>query len=102
MGKRNKLYTSFTKIGLKSAIEASYSPSPKVHFTNAIFDVKEWLGSHLNDIHGHTQPLSFKFTLNEEGRAVMHYKQWRSDPWSEEGLILLKVWSSIAMYVGSS
>ena len=57
----------------------------------AVYDVKQWLTPVIEELHGHTQPLHFKFVCDEEGRALMFYRQWATDKWSEEGLSLLKV-----------
>ena len=62
---------------------------------------KEWLFPHLNDLHGHTQPLCFKFKLKEDGKAGLYYRQWSTDPWSEEGLILLKVSITLILVLGN-
>ena len=76
---------------LGSAVSASYTPTPIVKKVQDVYDTKSWLADNIEEIHGHTQPLHFKFTLNEDGKAAMHYRQWCSDAWSKDGLILLKV-----------
>lgn len=59
-----------------------------------VFDIREWIAPHLEEIHYHTQPHIFLFKKNAStGRAEMFYKQWSHDMWepSDSGLQLLKV-----------
>ena len=56
-----------------------------------LYDIRNWIAPHVEDIHGHTQPHHFRFTLDEVGIVVMHYKNWAKDAWSADGLKLLKV-----------
>ncbi len=69
----------------------SYTPQPVTIQLKSVYDVRSWLVPHIEELHGHSQPHCFRFTLDEDGRAVMHYKNWSKDGWSETGLILLKV-----------
>jgi hypothetical protein len=63
---------------------------------NYVFDIKNWIAPHLDEIHGHTAPHVFRFQLNHASkRAEMHYKHWSHDPWEprgEHGLYILKVY----------
>ena len=58
-----------------------------------VFDIRNWIGPCLDEIHRHTIPHVFLFKRNAEGRAEMFYKQWSHKPWepSGSGLKLLKV-----------
>ena len=78
--------------GLLDATTKSYTPHPKVQLLESIYDVKLRLHPFIEDLHGYTQPHSFKFVLNTSGNAEMFYRNWNHDPWSEEGLVLLKVY----------
>ena len=62
-----------------------------------IYDVKKWLTPAIATLHGHTQPLHFKFVRNEAGKALMYHRQWATDPWSKEGIVLLKVRTYVRM-----
>ena len=79
-------------IDLHSVTEQSFTPEPITAQIQAIHDVRSWLIPHIEDLHGHSQPHCFRFTLNKEGIAEMHFKTWSTDKaWSKEGLLLLKV-----------
>ena len=80
-----------TNAELGSAVSASYTPTPIVRKVQDVYDIKSWLSNCIEEIHGHTQPLHFKFVLNEDEKAAMYYRQWCSDAWSKDGFILLKV-----------
>lgn len=62
-----------------------------------IFDMKNWIAPHLDEIHGHTAPHIFRFRFNHASqKAEMHYKHWSHESWqadkdSENGYFLLKV-----------
>ena len=80
----------FFFLGLQTAITKAYTPSPMVTIVREVVDIKSWILPHLNDIHGHTTPLCFKFMLVNE-KATMYYRHWSTDPWCDKGVILLKV-----------
>jgi hypothetical protein len=75
---------------LTTVIKEAYTPSPQVTTITDVFDIKSWIAPHLNEIHGHTTPLCFKFVLVNE-MATMFYRHWSTDPWCDKGVILLKV-----------
>ncbi len=54
----------------------------------------------MGKIEGHSKYHVFRFTLNSEHKAEMHYKQYTEKPWepSNAGIVLLSV-SSIT-YIG--
>ena len=78
-------------LDLLKATAESYTPQPNVRELQVVHDVKIWLTPFIEPLHGHSTPHCFKFTLNGSEQAVMHYKNWSSDLWSKEGLVLLKV-----------
>lgn len=55
-----------------------------------IFDIRNWVADELEDIHNHTYPHIFRFSLGRDGRCVMQTKQWSHHQWSS-GIVLLKV-----------
>ena len=60
-----------------------------------VYDVREWIRPHLDDIRYHTQPHIFLFKRNPaSGRSEMFYKHWSHSPWEpdKKGLTLLKVY----------
>ena len=76
-------------------IKVSYSPSPDVEKVTHVLNIKSWLGDNIQELHGHTQPLHFKFCRQEDGKAAMHYKLWVTDHWSTGSIVLIKVYESI-------
>lgn len=71
----------------------SSTPQPVTVLLEGIYDVRTWLLPFINELHGHSIPHCFRFTLNEDGQGVMHYKNWSDGVWSKEGLLLLKVYA---------
>ena len=69
----------------------------EVGTVNHMFNIREWIVPHLNEIHYHTQPHIFLFKRNESGKAVMLYKQWSNENWqSPDGVsVMLKVSSAL-------
>ena len=57
---------------------------------NVVYDIKEWLSPHAEEIHDHTQPKSFKFVRNSSGKCEMFYRNYSHLSW-EGPVILLKV-----------
>ena len=55
-----------------------------------VYDIKSWISDHCEELHEHTVPKCFKYTLNEDGKAVMHYRNWSHGPWKEP-MVMLKV-----------
>lgn len=51
--------------------EASMDPQPKAVLIKEIYDVRSWIATNLNELHGHSQPHCYKFALNRDGKAVM-------------------------------
>ena len=69
----------------------SFTPKPLTELLDQVFDVRNWLAPNINDIHGHTDPHCFRFSLIN-GIAQMHYKNWSDDSWSKDGITILKVY----------
>ena len=55
-----------------------------------VFDIKSWISGHAVEMHEHTLPKSFKFKLDEAGKAVMSYRNWSHEPW-QGPMVILKV-----------
>ena len=79
---------------LLHATEVSMEPQPKAVLIKEIYDVRSWIATHLNDLHGHSQPHCFKFVLNRNGKALMFNRNWSSSQWCSEkdASIVLKVY----------
>jgi len=69
-------------------------PQPKAMLIKEIYDVRSWIATHLDELHGHRQPHCFKFVLNRDGKAVMFNRNWSSNQWcsEEEASVVLKVY----------
>ena len=77
---------------MEEAMKVSNQNVKSTHSLKYVFDIKNWIAPHLDEIHGHTVPHVFRFTLNHSKKAEMHYKHWSHEQWQpEHGLILLKV-----------
>lgn len=82
---------------MEAALRASNQNVKGTNILNYVFDIKNWIAPHLDEIHGHTAPHVFRFRRNSQSkRAEMHYQHWSHEPWEptgeEGGLILLKVY----------
>ena len=64
--------------------------TPKPYMLKMVYDIKSWISDYCEELHEHTVPKCFKFTLNEDGKAVMHYRNWSHEPWKEP-IAMLKV-----------
>ena len=83
-------------IEMETALKSSNQNVKNTTTLEYIFDIKNWIAPHLDEIHGHTAPHIFRFRLNHSKRAEMHYKNWTHESWepsdtSDDGLLLLKV-----------
>lgn len=78
-------------LGLMKVTAQSFTPQPATVLLESVYDVRSWLAPYINDLHGHSQPHCFRFSLNKHAVAVMHYKNWSHEGWSQEGIMLLKV-----------
>jgi len=67
-------------------------PNPKAELIEAVYHI--WTTAHLNEMHGYKDPQCFfKFICNEEGKALMHFRNWTSSPWysDSDAMVVLKV-----------
>ena len=80
-----------------AAMKASNKRVRTTSTLSYVFDIKNWISPHLDEVHGHTIPHVFRFQLNHSKRAEMHYKNWSHEEWQPEegGLLLLKVYTCI-------
>ena len=46
-----------------------------------VYDIKSWISDYCEELHEHKVPKCFKYTLNEDGKAVTHYRNWSHGPW---------------------
>ena len=65
-------------------------PTPKPFMLQIVYDIKSWITDHAEELHEHTVPKCFKFELNEERKAVMHYRNWSHEQW-QGPIVILKV-----------
>lgn len=56
---------------------------------DAVYNIKEWLAPHAEQLHDHTQPKCFKFVRNAAGKCQMFYRNYSHMPW-EGPVIILK------------
>jgi len=78
-------------IGLQKANVQSFTPQPQFTMLNHLYDVHNLIAPCLNDLHGHSQPHCFRFTLNQQDEAIVQYRNWSYQTCSEVGVLLLKV-----------
>ena len=57
---------------------------------DVVYNIKEWLSPHADELHAHTQPKSFKFVRDEQGHCIMYYRNYSHMKW-EGPQRLLKV-----------
>ncbi|XP_068680383.1 uncharacterized protein [Montipora foliosa] len=80
----------YTVIELLKALESCMrQPTPKPFMLKIVYDIKLWIAEHAEELHEHTVPKCFKFELNEEGKAVMHYRNWSHEQW-QGPIVMLK------------
>ena len=65
-------------------------PTPKPCMLKIVHDIRSWISDHAEELHEHTVPKCFKFELNEEGKAIMHYRNWSHEQW-QGPVVILKV-----------
>ena len=87
---------------LKALETCMKNPTPKPYMLKMVYDIKSWISDYCEELHEHTVPKCFKFTLNEDGKAVIHYRNWsleleyksvftsqRRMKWKEKALIIV-------------
>ena len=57
---------------------------------DAVYNIKEWLVRHVEQLDDHTQPKCFKFIHNALGKCEMFYQNYCHMPW-EDPFVILKV-----------
>ena len=65
---------------------------------DAVYDIKEWLAPHAEQLHDHTQPKCFKFVRNSSGKCEMFYRNYSHMQW-EDPVTVLKVSSWLSHVV---
>ncbi|XP_067021207.1 uncharacterized protein [Acropora muricata] len=48
---------------------------------DVVYNIKEWLLPHAEELHAHTKPKSFKFVRYEEGHCIMYYRNYLHMKW---------------------
>ena len=69
-----------------------------VFLLDVVYDIKEWLAPHAEELHDHTQPKCFKFVRNADGKCEMFYRNYSHMPW-EGPVIVLKVSHTIGSFI---
>ena len=70
---------------LHQAVMNSFTPTPETEDVEVVYDISDWLLPHIVNVRNHTYPHTYKFFLNEQGKAVMNYKNWATDQvWQPE------------------
>ena len=57
---------------------------------DAVYNIKEWLAPHAEQLHDHAQPKCFKFVRNATGKCEMFYRNYSHMSW-EGPVVILKV-----------
>lgn len=88
-----KIYFISNYVEMEEALKSSNQNVKNSCTLNYVYDIKNWIAPYLDEIHGHTTPHVFRFRLNNNKRAEMHYQHWSHEPWkpSGNGHVLLKV-----------
>ena len=63
-------------------------PNTQVFLLDVVYNIKEWLEAHAEELHYHTE--CFKFVRNTGGKFEMYYRNYSHMPW-EGPVIVLKV-----------
>jgi len=78
---------------LVEVIHAAYSPSPIACTVENNYDVKSWLHPYVATLQQHSNPHTFQFKLNKNGKVEMFYRAWaksaRKEWLLEEGPIII-------------
>ncbi|XP_044170950.1 uncharacterized protein LOC122955255 [Acropora millepora] len=56
---------------------------------DAVYNIKEWLAPHAEQLHDHTQPKCFKFVRNATEKCEMFYRNYSHMSW-EGPVVILK------------
>ena len=86
------LYVCFCiyTIDMVQAAKSSNHTVVKVFVLEYLYDIRDWIASHIDEIRYHSQPHIFLFKKNCHGQTVFYYKQWSHDDWepSSDGHVL--------------
>lgn len=78
---------------LVAVIRTSYNPSPIACTVENNYDVKSWLHPYVATLQQHSNPHTFQFKLNKNGKVEMFYRAWaksaRKEWLLEEGPIII-------------
>ena len=70
---------------LHQAVMNSFTPTPETEDVEVVYDIYDYLLPHIVNVRNHTYPHTYKIFLNEQGKAVMNYKNWATDQvWQPE------------------
>lgn len=61
-----------------------------VFLLDVVYNIKEWLEPHAEELHYHTEPKCFQFVRNTAGKCEIYYRNNSHMPW-EGPVIVLKV-----------
>ena len=82
-------------LDLLESLRRGYTPEPEVEVMKFPFDIKEWMGKNLVDLHNLNNPHRFIFFINEKKEVLLKYKQWCGDkewyPKTCQGLKIIEV-----------
>lgn len=78
----------FLNSGLTTAVCKSYSPAPSVLITKHLYNAKDWIEDSIAEVHGHSEPLCFKFELDNNRKAQLSSARWSDAPWKSHGHLL--------------
>ncbi|PFX12470.1 hypothetical protein AWC38_SpisGene23570 [Stylophora pistillata] len=76
---------------LKALEDCMKHPTPKPFMLQIVYDIKSLISDHAEELHEHTVPKCFKFNLNSEGKATMHYRKWSHERWQGPIVILKSI-----------
>lgn len=74
-------------IDLISEIYPTIETRPRAFLLDQIYDFKSWLGTHIREIKGHSQPHAFRFVHDSTGKVGMFYKMFHSTDSEWHGML---------------
>lgn len=89
------------QIDLLEAMESCLTIIKALPFLlDMVYDIKEWITPHSEELHAHTQPKSFKFVRDEQGHCVMYYRNYSHMRWEgPQRLIKVRIVFSCSMCI---
>ena len=58
-----------------------------------VYNIKEWLSPHAEELHAHTQPNNFKFVKDEDGHCITYYRNYFYMKWQgPQRLLMVQVY----------